>query len=223
MLKIENLHVTVDGREVLKGLTLEINAGEVHAIMGPNGSGKSTLSYVLAGRDGYDVTEGSITFMGQDIRDMAPEERAALGMFLAFQYPVAIPGVTITKYLRMVMNAHREHRGEPSHLQRVEVAVADAPPERAVVDDVPAAPVEVAGQIAAGRRGAWQRERHDHPGEHAEHDDAHDHADDPRQPAGLRPRRVIEDGARARRAHRSTATRFSTAPAMRPRVTVTTR
>jgi Fe-S cluster assembly ATP-binding protein len=112
MLKIENLHVTVDGREVLKGLTLEINAGEVHAIMGPNGSGKSTLSYVLAGRDGYDVTEGSITFMGQDIRDMAPEERAALGMFLAFQYPVEIPGVTTTTFLKTAVNAVRKARGE---------------------------------------------------------------------------------------------------------------
>lgn len=112
MLKIENLHATVDGREVLKGLTLEINSGEVHAIMGPNGSGKSTLSYVLAGRDGYDVTEGKMTFMGEDIGDMAPEERAALGMFLAFQYPVEIPGVTTTTFLKTALNAVRKARGE---------------------------------------------------------------------------------------------------------------
>jgi len=111
MLKIENLHATVDGREVLKGLTLEINSGEVHAIMGPNGSGKSTLSYVLAGRDGYDVTEGKITFMGHDIGEMAPEERAALGIFLAFQYPVEIPGVTTTTFLKTAVNALRKAHG----------------------------------------------------------------------------------------------------------------
>lgn len=112
MLKIENLHVTVAEREVLKGLTLEIKPGEVHAIMGPNGSGKSTLSYVLAGRDGYDITEGSIHFMGQDIGEMAPEERAALGLFLAFQYPVEIPGVTTTTFLKTALNALRKARGE---------------------------------------------------------------------------------------------------------------
>lgn len=112
MLKIENLHVTVGGREVLKGLSLEINPGEVHAIMGPNGSGKSTLSYVLAGRDGYDVTAGSINFMGQDIGELAPEERAALGLFLAFQYPVEIPGVTTTTFLKTALNAVRKARGE---------------------------------------------------------------------------------------------------------------
>lgn len=112
MLKIENLHVTVAEREVLKGLALEIKPGEVHAIMGPNGSGKSTLSYVLAGRDGYDITEGSIHFMGQDIGEMAPEERAALGLFLAFQYPVEIPGVTTTTFLKTALNALRKARGE---------------------------------------------------------------------------------------------------------------
>lgn len=111
MLKIENLHAVVDGREVLKGLSLEIKAGEVHAIMGPNGSGKSTLSYVLSGRDGYDITEGSITFMGQDITEMAPEARAALGLFLAFQYPVEIPGVTTTTFLKTAVNAVRKARG----------------------------------------------------------------------------------------------------------------
>ncbi|MFN7113019.1 MAG: Fe-S cluster assembly ATPase SufC [Alphaproteobacteria bacterium] len=112
MLKIENLHVTVAEREVLKGLTLEIKPGEVHAIMGPNGSGKSTLSYVLAGRAGYDITEGSISFMGQDIGEMDPEERAALGLFLAFQYPVEIPGVTTTTFLKTALNAVRKARGE---------------------------------------------------------------------------------------------------------------
>jgi len=112
MLKIENLHATIDGREVLKGLTLEMKAGEVHAIMGPNGSGKSTLSYVLAGRAGYEITSGTITFMGQDITEMAPEERAALGLFLAFQYPVEIPGVTTTTFLKTAVNAVRKARGE---------------------------------------------------------------------------------------------------------------
>jgi len=112
MLKIENLHATVAGREVLKGLTLDIQPGKVHAIMGPNGSGKSTLSYVLAGRDGYEITEGSIEFMGQDIGEMEPEERAALGLFLAFQYPVEIPGVTTTTFLKTALNAVRKARGE---------------------------------------------------------------------------------------------------------------
>lgn len=112
MLKIENLRATVAEREVLKGLSLEIKPGEVHAIMGPNGSGKSTLSYVLAGRDGYDVTDGSINFMGQDIVELEPEERAALGLFLAFQYPVEIPGVTTTTFLKTALNAIRKANGE---------------------------------------------------------------------------------------------------------------
>lgn len=112
MLKIENLHATVAGREVLKGLSLEIPAGQVHAIMGPNGSGKSTLSYVLAGRDDYEITEGKITFMGQDITEMDPEERAVLGLFLAFQYPLEIPGVTTTTFLKTAINAQRKARGE---------------------------------------------------------------------------------------------------------------
>ena len=112
LLKIENLHASVGDREILKGIDLTINAGEVHAIMGPNGSGKSTLSYVLAGRDGYEVTEGRILFMGQDIAEMEPEERAVLGLFLAFQYPVEIPGVTTTTFLKTALNAIRKARGQ---------------------------------------------------------------------------------------------------------------
>jgi Fe-S cluster assembly ATP-binding protein len=112
MLKIENLHVTANGRPVLKGLSLEMKAGEVHAIMGPNGSGKSTLSYVLAGRDGYEVTDGKVEFMGQDLLAMEPEDRAALGLFLAFQYPVEIPGVSTTTFLKTSLNAVRKKRGE---------------------------------------------------------------------------------------------------------------
>ena len=111
MLKIENLHATVAGREVLKGVTLSVNAGEVHAIMGPNGSGKSTLSYVLAGRDGYEITKGTVTFMGQDLLAMKPEDRAAAGVFLAFQYPVEIPGVSTTMFLKTAINAIRKKHG----------------------------------------------------------------------------------------------------------------
>jgi len=112
MLKIENLHVTANGRAVLKDLSLEMKPGEVHAIMGPNGSGKSTLSYVLAGRDGYEVTDGKVTFLGQDLLAMEPEDRAALGVFLAFQYPVEIPGVSSTTFLKTAINALRKKRGE---------------------------------------------------------------------------------------------------------------
>lgn len=112
MLKIKNLHASVAGKEVLKGLTLDIPAGQVHAIMGPNGSGKSTLSYVLAGRAGYEITQGTVEFMGKDIAEMEPEERAVLGMFLAFQYPVEIPGVTTTNFLKTAVNALRKARGE---------------------------------------------------------------------------------------------------------------
>ncbi len=111
MLEIENLHVTVEGKEILKGLTLSLPAGEVHAIMGPNGSGKSTLSYVLAGRAGYEITEGSVRFHGQDIAPMEPEERAAAGLFLAFQYPVEVPGVANTTFLKEAANAVRQARG----------------------------------------------------------------------------------------------------------------
>ena len=112
MLEIKDLHVTVDKREVLKGIDLKINDGEVHAVMGPNGSGKSTLSYVLAGRDGYDVTKGTILFRGDNLLDWSVEERARKGMFLAFQYPVEIPGVTGITFLRTAVNSLRKHRGE---------------------------------------------------------------------------------------------------------------
>ncbi|NGM23492.1 Fe-S cluster assembly ATPase SufC [Roseomonas stagni] len=112
MLKIENLHATVDGKPILKGLSLSIAPGEIHAIMGPNGSGKSTLSYVLAGREGYEVTEGSVTFMGQDLLAMEPEERAVAGVFLAFQAPVELPGVGNANFLRTALNAVRRAKGE---------------------------------------------------------------------------------------------------------------
>ena len=112
MLEIKNLHVDVDGREILKGLDLTLPAGEVHAIMGPNGSGKSTLAYVLAGKDDYEITEGSITWNGQDLNDMDPSERAAAGVFLAFQYPMEIPGVATMTFLRTAVNAVRKARGE---------------------------------------------------------------------------------------------------------------
>ena len=113
MLKIDNLHAGIPGREILKGLSLEVKPGEVHAIMGPNGAGKSTLGNVLAGREGYDITAGSVTFEGRDLLALAPEERAAAGVFLAFQYPVEIPGVNNTYFLRSALNAQRKARGEP--------------------------------------------------------------------------------------------------------------
>ncbi len=113
MLKIENLHVAVEGKEILKGVNLELEAGQVHAIMGPNGSGKSTLSNVLAGKPGYEVTAGSVTFEGKDLLALSPEERAWEGVFLAFQYPVEIPGVNNIYMLRAGLNAARRHRGLP--------------------------------------------------------------------------------------------------------------
>jgi Fe-S cluster assembly ATP-binding protein len=113
MLVIENLTAEVEGKPILKGLTLTVNAGEVHAIMGPNGAGKSTLSYVLAGRDAYEVTGGSVTFRGEDLLVKAPHERAAAGLFLGLQYPVEIPGVSNLLFLRTALNAQRSLRGEP--------------------------------------------------------------------------------------------------------------
>ncbi|HET9033080.1 MAG TPA: Fe-S cluster assembly ATPase SufC [Dokdonella sp.] len=112
MLKIENLHVRIAGKDILTGLDLEVKAGEVHAIMGPNGAGKSTLGNVLAGREGYEVTQGSIEFNGKNLLELEPEERAAEGVFLAFQYPVEIPGVNNTYFLRAALNAQRKRRGE---------------------------------------------------------------------------------------------------------------
>ncbi|MGE5442846.1 MAG: Fe-S cluster assembly ATPase SufC [Bacteroidota bacterium] len=113
MLKIENLHVEVDGKEILRGVDLRLPAGEVHAVMGPNGSGKSTLAYALAGREGYQVTRGRILFHGRDLIQMAPEERAREGVFLAFQYPVEIPGVADATFIKSAVNAVRKHRGQP--------------------------------------------------------------------------------------------------------------
>jgi len=112
MLKIENLNAEIDGKPILKGLSLAVNAGEVHAIMGPNGAGKSTLGYVLGGRPGYEVTEGSVSFDGADLLEMAPHERAAAGLFLGFQYPVEIPGVSNVQFLREALNSQRRARGE---------------------------------------------------------------------------------------------------------------
>ncbi len=115
MLTIENLHATADGKPILTGLDLKVNAGEVHAVMGPNGSGKSTLSYVIAGREGYEVTGGSITYQGHDLLAMSVEERALNGVFLAFQYPVEIPGVGSATFFKTAVNASRKHRGEKEY------------------------------------------------------------------------------------------------------------
>jgi Fe-S cluster assembly ATP-binding protein len=113
MLKIENLHVEVEGKEILRGVDLCLPAGEVHAVMGPNGSGKSTLAYALAGREGYDVTQGRILYQGRDLAQMTPEERAREGVFLAFQYPVEIAGVANATFVKSAVNAVRKHRGQP--------------------------------------------------------------------------------------------------------------
>jgi Fe-S cluster assembly ATP-binding protein len=124
LLEVKNLHVEIDGKEILKGLDLTVNAGEVHAIMGPNGSGKSTLAYVLAGKSGYEPTSGEVKFNGKNIFDMTPDERAAAGLFLAFQYPLEIPGVATMTFLRTALNAQRKKRGEaelstPEFIKRV--------------------------------------------------------------------------------------------------------
>src|SRR5579864_8845167 len=111
-LEIRNLHVRAGEKEILRGLDLSVGKGEIHALMGPNGSGKSTLANVIMGHPNLEVTEGQIIFKGEDITAAQPDERARMGLFMAFQYPVAVPGVTVTKYLRTVMNAHREARGE---------------------------------------------------------------------------------------------------------------
>jgi len=114
MISIKNLHANIEGKEILKGINLEVKDGEVHAIMGPNGSGKSTLASVLAGRDGYEITEGSVVFENKNLLDLDAEERAREGIFLAFQYPVEIPGVSTTNFLKTAMNQIRQHRGEKS-------------------------------------------------------------------------------------------------------------
>jgi len=111
-LEIRNLHVTAEGKEILKGVSLDVEKGSIHALMGPNGSGKSTLANAIMGHPGLEVTEGTITYKGEDITEADPDERSRMGLFMAFQYPVAIPGVTVAKYLRMIVNAHREAAGE---------------------------------------------------------------------------------------------------------------
>src|SRR5438067_524620 len=111
MLEIRNLHAGVEGKKILNGVNLRINAGEVHAVMGPNGSGKSTLAQILAGREGYEVTEGVVLYEGKDLLELDPEERAREGVFLAFQYPIEIPGVSNTYFLKAAVNAIRKHRG----------------------------------------------------------------------------------------------------------------
>ena len=115
LLNIKNLHASVDGKDILNGIDLTVNPGEVHAIMGPNGSGKSTLAYVLAGRDGYEVTEGSVTYQDKDLLDMEADERAREGVFLGFQYPVELPGVNGMTFLRTAVNAVRKHQGLPEY------------------------------------------------------------------------------------------------------------
>jgi Fe-S cluster assembly ATP-binding protein len=114
LLQLKNLHVSIKGKEIIHGLNLEVNAGEVHAIMGPNGTGKSTLALAIAGKEGYEITEGEVLYNGQVINEMPPEERARMGIFLGFQYPVEIPGVSLTNFMRTAINEIREYRGLPS-------------------------------------------------------------------------------------------------------------
>ncbi len=135
-LEIRNLHVSAEGKEILRGLDLDVEKGKVHALMGPNGSGKSTLANVVMGHPALEVTEGTITFKGDDITEADPEERSQAGLFMAFQYPVSIPGVSVTKYLRMILNAHRAAQGEPeikikdfAKLARAEMDAAGVPQE----------------------------------------------------------------------------------------------
>ena len=139
MLKIDNLHAEIDGKAILNGLTLTVPAGEVHAIMGPNGAGKSTLAYVLGGRPGYEVTQGSVEFNGVDLLDLEPHERAAAGLFLGFQYPVEIPGVSNLQFLREALNAQRRARGEEAltggEFLKLAEAKAQATMLRVFVDD----------------------------------------------------------------------------------------
>ena len=156
MLEIKNLHAKVEGEdtEILKGIDLTIGKGEVHAIMGPNGSGKSTLSHIVAGRGGYDVTEGSVTFDGQDVFELEPEERARAGLFLAFQYPIEIPGVTTTTFLRTALNAHRKARGEEElDPMRFLKLVRKKTKELGITDEMLKRPVNV-GFFPAVRRSA---------------------------------------------------------------------
>jgi len=119
MLKIENLHVEIDGNEIVKGLDLEVSKGEIHAIMGPNGSGKSTLANVLMGHPRYEVTDGSVTFEGEDVLELEPDERAKMGMFLAFQYPSEVPGVSVANFLRTAVNAVREEELSPMEMYKL--------------------------------------------------------------------------------------------------------
>jgi Fe-S cluster assembly ATP-binding protein len=130
LLEIKNLHAGIEGKEILRGVDLTVNAGEVHAIMGPNGSGKSTLAYVLAGKDGYEPTAGEVLFNGQNVFELTPDERAAAGLFLAFQYPLEIPGVATMTFLRTALNAQRKKRGEaelstPEFLKKVRAVAKD--------------------------------------------------------------------------------------------------
>ena len=144
LLEIQDLHVEVAGKEILRGISLDVEAGKVHAIMGPNGSGKSTLSHVLAGRSGYDVTGGSVRYDGSDLLQMNADERARKGVFLAFQYPVEIPGVTTTTFLRQALNAGRRERGEPEFdaMEFVKV-IRRKTKELGITDDLLKRPVNV--------------------------------------------------------------------------------